>query len=62
MVIGRCAFTRRLRGSADQVVWHETGEYYMLVVGKELQVSLKYQTHYMLFYKRLHELDYSTSL
>lgn len=36
---GRCAFTRRLKSPTDQVVWHdETGDYYMLVSARDIQV------------------------
>lgn len=38
LVHGRCGFTRRLRGPADKVLWHQGGEYYLLVVGSELQL------------------------
>lgn len=36
---GRCSFTRRLRGAADKVVWHPSGDYYMLTIQTEVQVS-----------------------
>jgi len=38
LVHGRCAFTRRLRGSANKVLWHSDGEHYLLVIDSELQV------------------------
>ena len=38
LVHGRCAFTRRLRGPADKVLWHAGGEHYLLVIGSELQM------------------------
>lgn len=38
LIHGRCAFTRRLRGAANKVLWHSAGEHYLLVVGAELQV------------------------
>ena len=38
LIHGRCAFTRRLRGPADKVLWHSAGEHYLLVIGSELQL------------------------
>lgn len=38
LVHGRCAFTRRLRGPADKIIWHSTQEKYALVVGNDLQI------------------------
>ena len=38
LIQGRCSFTRRLKGPADKVFWHPSGEYYMLVVTTEVQV------------------------
>jgi WD40 repeat protein len=38
LVHGRCAFTRRLRGPADKIIWHSTQEKYAMVVGNELQI------------------------
>lgn len=35
---GRCSFTRRLKQQADQVSWHASGDYYMLVSSKSVQV------------------------
>ena len=40
LVLGRCAFTRRLKGPADNVKWHVSGSYYMLLVSLEVQVYL----------------------
>ena len=40
LVLGRCAFTRRLKGPADNVKWHLSGNYYMLLVSLEVQVYL----------------------
>lgn len=37
LVQGRCAFTRRLKGSADKVLWDNKGENYILVIGNEIQ-------------------------
>ena len=36
---GRCSFTRRLRGAAEKVLWSPSGEYYLLTVQMEVQVS-----------------------
>ena len=38
LVEGRCAFTRRLKGSADKVCWNRSGTAYALVVGFSVQV------------------------
>jgi WD40 repeat protein len=38
LVQGRCSFTRRLRGSAEKVLWHKSGLYYLIVIGTEVQV------------------------
>jgi WD40 repeat protein len=38
LIQGRCSFTRRLKGPADKVFWHPSGQYYMLVVTSEVQV------------------------
>ena len=38
LIEGRCAFTRRLRGSADKVCWNEDGTSYALVVNTTVQV------------------------
>ncbi len=38
LVEGRMAFTRRLKGAADQVLWNSTGDFYLLVVRDEVQV------------------------
>jgi protein MAK11 len=38
-MVGRCSFTRRLRGAADKVVWHPSGDYYMLTIQTEVQVT-----------------------
>jgi WD40 repeat protein len=38
--LGRCAFTRRLKQPTDQVIWHSTGDYYLLVSTKDIQVCL----------------------
>ncbi len=40
LVLGRCAFTRRLKGPADNVKWHPSGNYYLLLVSSEVQVYL----------------------
>jgi hypothetical protein len=37
-VAGRCSFTRRLKQQADQVSWHASGDFYMLVSSKSVQV------------------------
>ena len=38
---GRCAFTRRLKAPTEQVLWHEeTGDYYLLVSAKDIQVRI----------------------
>lgn len=39
-VLGRCAFTRRLKKPADSVLWHESGLYYSLTIGNEVQLYL----------------------
>jgi protein MAK11 len=38
LIEGRCAFTRRLKGSADKVCWNGDGSAYALVVGSAVQV------------------------
>lgn len=38
LIEGRCAFTRRLKGSADKVCWNESGTKYALVVNSTVQV------------------------
>ena len=38
LVHGRCAFTRRLKGPADKVLWNAAGDYYLLVIGSDLQI------------------------
>ena len=38
LVHGRCAFTRRLKGPAQKVAWHQKEDYYLLVVGNEVQI------------------------
>lgn len=38
LIEGRCAFTRRLKGSADKVCFNETGSMYALVVNSSVQV------------------------
>ena len=37
-IAGRCSFTRRLKQQADQVSWHASGDFYMLVSSKSVQV------------------------
>jgi len=37
-ITGRCSFTRRLKQQADQVSWHASGDFYMLVCSKSVQV------------------------
>eukprot|EP01041_Mallomonas_annulata_P010841 gene10841-22625_t len=38
LIEGRIAFTRRLSGAAERVLWSEDGTYYLLVFQKEVQV------------------------
>jgi WD40 repeat protein len=38
LVQGRCSFTRRLKGSAEKVLWHKSGMHYLIIVGSEVQV------------------------
>ena len=38
LVHGRCAFTRRLKGPAQKVAWHKEKDYYLLVIGNEVQI------------------------
>ncbi|KAJ1428561.1 WD40-repeat-containing domain protein [Ochromonadaceae sp. CCMP2298] len=41
LVQGRCAFTRRLKHiSTEQVVWHPSGQFYMLVSANEVELFL----------------------
>lgn len=35
---GRCAFTRRLKGSASSVRWNENGSRYLLMLQRQVQV------------------------
>ncbi len=38
LVHGRCAFTRRLKGFASKVEWHQESDFYFLVVNNEVQI------------------------
>jgi hypothetical protein len=36
--VGRCSFTRRLKGIADKVSWDEDGSHYLLVMASSVQI------------------------
>lgn len=38
LVQGRCSFTRRLRSMAEHILWHPSGDYYLLMTNAEIQV------------------------
>lgn len=38
LVHGRCAFTRRLKGPAQNIAWHQEKDYYLLIIGNEVQI------------------------
>lgn len=38
LVQGTCAFTRRLKGAADKILWNKAGDIYLIVINHEIQL------------------------